>query len=163
MKKQSSDLAHIPGWGIDIDPANEPTYPMKTYTGEDHERLHYRRPPLQRTSVEILRSTERPNRSAVFGTVVPPSGISGKLRRVAFQYSEGSFKHWMTLILADRVNMIEGIVDDISHGHLPNIFSEMGWGAIWKHDKKLFAKKAGTALFFAGLATYLIFRKSRKR
>ena len=67
-----------------------------------------------------------------------------------------------TLILADRVNMIEGIVDDIHHGHLPNIFSELGWGAIWKHDKKLFAKKAGTALFFAGVVTYLLLRKSKK-
>ena len=162
MKKQSSDLAHIPGWGIDIEPANEPTYPMKTYTGEDHERLYYRRPPLQESKIEVLHSTERPGLSAVYGTSTPPKGISGQLRRVAFQYSEGSFKHWMTLLLADRVNMIEGFVEDISKGHLPNIFAEMGWKAIWKHDKKMFARKAGAVLLFAGAIAYLLYRKSKK-
>lgn len=162
MKKHSTDLAHIPGWGIDIDPANEPTYPMKTYTGEDHERLHYRRPPLQRSNVEILHSTERPNLSAVYGTSAPPKGVSGQIRRVAFQYSEGSFKHWMTLILADRVNMIEGIIEDLSEGHVPNIFSEMGWKAIWKHDKKLFAKKTAQFLLIAGFIGYMIYRKRKK-
>jgi hypothetical protein len=27
------ELAHINGWAIDADPENEPTYPMKKYTG----------------------------------------------------------------------------------------------------------------------------------
>ena len=29
----------IPGWGMDADPENDPTYPMKHANGADHDRL----------------------------------------------------------------------------------------------------------------------------
>lgn len=126
----------LPGWGIDADLENDPTYPMKHVTGADHERLNYERHPQQRVNVEILKSIERPVITRVFGTSTPPSGISGMLRRYAFKFSEGSSGHWLTLILADRVNVIEGLVDDLKHGHVPNIFVERGWKAEWKYNRK---------------------------
>src|SRR5690606_2211231 len=106
----------IPGWGMDADPENDPTYPMKHYTGADHNRLNYTRAPQQPQTVEVLHSIERPGITRVFGTAVPPSGLSGVLRRYAFRFSEGSSGHWLTLILADRVNVVEGILDDLAHG-----------------------------------------------
>src|SRR5690554_3177016 len=105
--ENSEKFAHINGWGIDADPKNEPTYPMKDYTGDDHKRLEYDRPVRQVSDIEVLHSNERPGVSAVFGTSVPLSGLSGKLRRHAFMYSEGHFGHWLTLLLADRVNVVE--------------------------------------------------------
>ena len=42
----------------------------------------------------------------------------------------------MTLILADRINVVEGIIDDLVHGHVPNILAERGWNAEWKYNKK---------------------------
>src|SRR3954469_17966736 len=78
----------IPGWGHDADPKNNPTYPMKHYTGADHERIHYERPPQQPKNIEILKSIERPSISRVFGTSTPPKGLSGAIRRFAFRYSE---------------------------------------------------------------------------
>ena len=51
MEKISDKYRNIPGWGIDADPANEPTYPIKNYTGDDFERLNYERPPLQRAGL----------------------------------------------------------------------------------------------------------------
>ena len=57
------------------------------------------------------------------------------LRRIAFNYSESSYGHWLPLMLADRVNVGEGILDDLKHGHVPNIFEEMGWKAEWKHNR----------------------------
>lgn len=136
MENLENNYSHINGWGIDADPENEPTYPMKKYTGDDHRRLNYERPPQQPVEQEILRSNERPTVTAVFGTSTPPSGLSGKIRRYAFNFSEGSFGHWLPLILADRVNAIEGIVDDIKNGHFPNIIAERGWTAEWKYNKK---------------------------
>ena len=136
MANNEFDYKQINGWGIDADPANEPTYPIKKYTGDDHNRLEYERPPLQPVNVEILHSNERPNVSAVFGTSHPPSGLSGVIRRFAFRYSENQYRHWLPLILADRVNVWEGIVDDIMHGHIPNFFAESGWKAEWKYNKK---------------------------
>lgn len=155
---------HIPGWGIDADPDDMPNYPYKKYTGDDHNRLNYERPPLQESDVEVLHSNERPSHSAVFGTVCPPSGLSGVLRRYAFTFSEGQWRHWLTLILADRVNVVEGIVDDIGHGHIPNIFAEKGWQAEWKYNRHGFIKNmAITAVVATGLALLLANRKKLSR
>ncbi|GAB3770064.1 hypothetical protein GCM10028818_07240 [Spirosoma horti] len=130
------DYSHINGWGIDADPKNEPTYPMKHYTGDDHQRLNWERPPLQPATVEVLHSNERPTLTAVFGTSSPPSGLSGALRRYAFTFSESEYGHWLPLLLADRINVVEGIVDDLKQGHIPNIFAEKGWKADWKYNRK---------------------------
>ncbi len=81
-------------------------------------------------------SPQRPGMSAVFGTSTPPSGLSGILRRYAFRFSEGNAVHWMTLLLADRINVAEGIIDDLRHGIVPNIFKERGWTAEWKYNRK---------------------------
>ena len=56
MEEMANNYRHINGWGIDADPENEPTYPMKKYTGDDHKRIHYERPPLQPVDMEILHS-----------------------------------------------------------------------------------------------------------
>ena len=105
---------HIEGWGMDADPENDPTYPMKHYTGADHDRLNYERAPQQHQNEEILQSIERPGLTRVFGTSTPPSGVSGMLRRYAFTFSEGSSGHWLTLLLADRINVVEGVIDDLA-------------------------------------------------
>lgn len=151
MESLSNNYKHIKGWGIDADPENEPTYPMKKYTGDDHERLAWVRPPLQPVNVEILHSNERPNVSATFGTVAPPSGLSGAIRRYAFRYSESEYGHWLNLLLADRVNMVEGLIDDLRRGYIPNIFAEKGMKADLKYNKLGLAKK----LLVAGAVTYL--------
>lgn len=150
--------AHIKGWGIDADPQNEPTYPMKKYTGDDHRRLNYQRPPQQKTDIEVLRSVERPNLSAVYGTSVSPSGLSGAIRRYAFKRSEGKYGHWLPLLFADRIGVWEGIISDIRRGFIPNIFAELGGRAEWKYNKKGLAKKV---LVGAAVATalYILFRK----
>ena len=140
----ADNYKHIAGWGIDADPTNEPTHPMKHYTGDDHQRLNWDRPPQQEETVEILKSNERPNLSATFGTVSPPSGLSGAIRRYAFTFSESEYGHWLPLLVADRVNMVEGIIDDLAHGHIPNIFAEKGWKAEWKHNPKGLVIKVAT-------------------
>src|SRR5215212_4384349 len=101
MENLESNYSHIKGWGIDADPENEPTYPMKKYTGDDHGRLNYERGTLQSAEVEVLHSNERPGLTKAFGTTSPPSGVSGDIRRFAFRYSEGKWIHWLALIVAD--------------------------------------------------------------
>ena len=127
METNNDDYKQIPGWGMDADPENEPTYPMKNYTGDDHNRINYDRSVQQREDVEILMSNERPAITRVFGTSVPPSGLSGLIRRYAFKHSEDRYRHWIPLILADRINVVEGFLEDLGRGHLPNIAAERGW------------------------------------
>jgi hypothetical protein len=160
-KVNEQDFTHIKGWGIDADPENEPTYPMKHYTGDDHKRLNWERPPLQPETVEILHSNERPNLPAVFGTSAPPSGLSGQIRRWAFQYSEDRYLHWLPLVLADRINVVEGIIDDLRKGYVPNIIAERGWKAEWKYNRENLIKKVAIGAAVTVLAIALL--RGRKK
>ena len=160
MKNLVDTHEHIIGWGVDANPENEPTYPIKNYTGDDHKRIHWERPTLQQSNVEILHSNERPGLTAVYGTTLPPRGLSGMLRRYAFKFSESSYGHWLPLLLADRINMVEGVIDDFKNGHCPNFLAERGWKAEMKHNPQGAAKKiAISALIVAGV--YLYFKKKK--
>jgi hypothetical protein len=77
------------------------------------EGVHWDRPEQQPRTVEVLHSIERPGITPVFGTSVPPSALSGWIRRLAFRRSESDMRHWMLLLLADRVNVVEGLADDV--------------------------------------------------
>lgn len=160
-RKIAESTKDIVGWGIDANPKNNPTYPIKNYTGADHDRLNYERAPQQPKSMEVLHSNERPGITRVFGTSVPPSGLSGMLRRYAFKFSEGSAGHWMTLILADRINVVEGILDDVVHGHVPNFFAERGWKAEWKYNRSGAIKTI--AIGAAVTSALLLFLATRRR
>ncbi len=164
MENLESHYSHINGWGMDADPKNEPTYPMKKYTGDDYRRLNYQKPPQQPVTVEILHSNERPGVTAVFGTSNPPSGLSGAIRRYAFRFSESEYGHWLPLLLADRVNVVEGIIDDLKRGYVPNIFAEKGWNAEWKYNRKgLITKLAVGALVTTAAVAFLCRRGSGKQ
>jgi hypothetical protein len=153
---ENKDYSHIKGWGVDADPKNDPTYPMKHRTDEEHKGYSWERPTQQPIDVEVLHSNERPNVTSVFGTSTPPSGLSGMIRRFAFRYSENSYLHWLPLIFADRVNVVEGILDDLQHGHIPNIFAEKGYKAEWKYDKAgLLTKFAVAAVLTAGVVALI--------
>ena len=150
MENTVKDPSQIKGWGVDADPKNDPTYPMKKRNNGEQEGYSWERPPQQPITIEVLHSNERPNVTAVFGTSTPPAGLSGMIRRIAFKYSESSYGHWLPLMLADRVNVVEGVLDDLTHGHVPNIFAELGWKAEWKHNRK---NLVGRILLRAALAS----------
>ena len=150
------------GHEADLNAKDWPTSPMRTESGAEHEGMAWERPTQQAQTVEVLRSNERPTLPAVFGTTVPPRGFSGVLRRLAFEFSESNGAHWVTLILADRVNMVEGLVDDLLRGHLPNIPGEMGMRADIKHNPKGFAVKAGLVAILAVGVTAFVLRPRRR-
>lgn len=150
------DPSSVPGWGVDADPENDPTYPMRDRSQDDGLRADWPRPALQRTDIEVLQSIEHIRRPAVFGTSTPPRGLSGVVRRAAFTYSESHWFHWLMLMGADRIDMVEGVLDDLIHGKVPNIPAEMGVRAEWKHNKGgLIMKLAATAAVTAAIATLL--------
>jgi hypothetical protein len=167
-KDKSEEVAKgysdIDGWGIDANPENNPTFPIKKKSEADHEGLNYERAPQQPKSVEVFHSIERPGLTRVFGASVPPQGLSGKLRRYAFKFSEAQSAHWLTLLLADRVNVIEGYIDDFKHGYIPNIFKERGWTAEWKYNRKGVLKNVaiGAAVTTAVIAVIMFKNRSKK-
>lgn len=112
MTTTPRDHSHINGWGADLDRSNRPAVPMER-TPPRLEGLHWDEPEQQPRRIEVLQSLERPGITPVFGTSVPPSGLSGRIRRRAFEYTENDLRHWLMLISADRVNVIEGRMDDL--------------------------------------------------
>ncbi len=142
----------VKGWGVDADPDNDPTYPIKDRNNGEHEGYSWDRPDQQPIDVEVLHSNERPNVTAAFGDTLPPSGLSGMIRRKAFDYSEDTYSHWLPLMVADRVDMVGGIFQDLANGHIPNFFSEMGLKAEWKYNRKSFVTKVAIGAVIAGLA-----------
>ena len=161
MEHTPKDPSQIKGWGVDANPKNDPTYPMKHRSDGEHAGYSWERPPRQSSTSEILHSIERPDVTSVFGTSTPPSGLSGMLRRFAFRYSESSYGHWLPLMLADRVGVVEGVLDDLKHGHAPNFLAELGWKAEWKHNRRSLVRRilVRVALISAAVA-YLRSRRA---
>jgi hypothetical protein len=161
MGGTEKDPSQIEGQGVDADPKNDPTYPMKHRTDGEHAGYAWERPQQQPLSVEVLHSNERPDVTSVFGTSTPPSGPSGALRRLAFRYSESSYGHWLPLMLADRVSVVEGVLGDLKHGRVPNVFAERGWKAEWEHNRISLLRRilVRAVLVFAAVA-YLSSRRA---
>jgi hypothetical protein len=136
MQNTEDTGARVNGRGVDADPKNDPTYPMRHRIPAEEARSGWVRPARQPLDVEVLRSIEYPDMPAVFGTSTPPSGLSGMIRRAAFRYSESSYLHWLPLVLADRINVVEGILDDVRRARLPNAFAEAGGKAQWRYDRR---------------------------
>ena len=161
MEHTPKHPSRINGWGVDADPKNDPTYPMKNRDDGEHAGYSWERPPQQPITVEVLHSNERPDVTSVFGTSTPPSGLSGAIRRKAFRYSESSYGHWLPLMLADRVNVVEGVLGDLRHARVPNVFAERGWKAEWKHDRtNLVRRILVRAVLISAAVVYLSNRRS---
>jgi hypothetical protein len=154
------DTSTIPGWGVDRDTNNDPTYPMRHIEDQESRGLTWTRPAQQHPDVEILRSIEHNRLPAVVGTSTPPSGLSGAIRRYAFRRSESDWWHWLLLMGADRINVVEGVVDDLAHGKVPNIPAEMGIRSEWKHNRKGLALKVSFTLA-AGAVLFAVLRDRR--
>ena len=153
------DPATVVGWGVDADPENDPTWPMRDRSGDDGPGMNWARPAVQDTDVEILQSVEHNRQPASVGTSTPPRGLSGMLRRQAFGFSESQWGHWLLLMLADRVNTVEGLFQDARRGRMPNPLVEMG---VVPQSRSREAA-LGTAAFagFAVAAVFLLLRRRR--
>jgi len=153
-------LSHIQGWGADLDHKNRPGIPMER-TPPRFIHAHEGKLPQQPETVEILTSTERPGITPIFGTKQPPKGLSGMMRRLAFRWAENDMRHWLILLAADRVNVVEGIGEDLANGKVPNVLAEMGIKAEWEHNRSGLVKKAVIAGAVLGTAVYLMRRRDR--
>jgi hypothetical protein len=159
----SRNVSNIPGWASDADPENDPTYPMRDQTQDDGPGMNWQRPTQQPRNVELLMSNEHKRMPAVFGTTQPPKGLSGVLRRQAFRHSESKFAHWIMLMAADRVNMVEGVLEDLGRGRVPNLIDEYGLRAQWRYNRPQFVRRVATTAAVSGVAFAGIYYLMRSR
>jgi hypothetical protein len=105
-QRQTQEHLDRPIAGADRAQRERPGVPMEhearplTATAPDHfEHMRPRR--------GLTHRTETGSMTPVFGTVQPLHGISGLLRRIAYSTHETRARHWMMLLLADRVDVME--------------------------------------------------------
>ncbi|MFN6980900.1 MAG: hypothetical protein ACK4NU_03140 [Brevundimonas sp.] len=88
---------------------------------------------------------------SVVGESTPPSGLSGMMRRAAFRFSEGQWGHWLLLMGADRVNTVEGLLEAVGRGRMPNPLVEMGFVKYERRRETALATAAVVGFAVAGL------------
>lgn len=102
--------ARIPGWGADLDPADRPSVPRERFE-PTAAGTRWELPERQPEERPRERSIEHAMLTPVFGTTCPTRGLSGAVRRLAYaRYSEGRAAHWLLLLAADRVDVVESAV-----------------------------------------------------
>lgn len=101
-------------------------------------------PPIAQQVPYVLvhRSSEHARLTPVFGTARPPSGVSGRIRDLACRYSEGRLSHWMLVMLADRVDVLEGLRSDLARGQVPDLVRETGLATEWRYNRPAVIRKA---------------------
>jgi hypothetical protein len=115
----------IPGWGVDLDYDERSAVPQEDFdpgaTG-----AHWDFPERQPELWPRERSPEHAMLTPVFGTVSPPRGISGAIRKYAYTLGEGKSSHWLLLMAADRVDVVESMVESALQGKPDNPLTESG-------------------------------------
>ncbi|MCI2240463.1 hypothetical protein MO973_33800 [Paenibacillus sp. TRM 82003] len=117
--------ARIPGWGVDLDPADRPAFPRERFD-PDLNGAHWEFPERQPERLPRERSIEHAFLTPVFGTATPLKGVSGAVRRYAYRYGEARTAHWLLLIAADRVDSVEETVRSFASRHPDDPVTETG-------------------------------------
>ena len=106
MLNPNRNVQDIPGYGADADPSKRPGYPrelrpqLRGDAKGPPERMH--------TDVKVFKHGQPARKMPpVFGTAQPPKGLSGALRAFAYKYPDHWTRHWMVLLAADRVDVLE--------------------------------------------------------
>jgi hypothetical protein len=160
-ERETVDLSStIPGWGSDLDPARRPGVPRDKAPTLGVERLYPAIEP-QPAKVKIHKSTEHGRLTPVFGTSCPPRGLSGAIRDVGYKFSEGRLSRWMTLMVADRVNVVEDVLQDLAHLRVPNLSKEMGLKSELRYNRASAMRKAAIAGLCVGAC--VMWARSRRR
>ena len=123
----------IPGWGSDLDPADRPSYPRETLDARP-EGATWDLPERQPHEGYRERSIEHADLTPVFGTAQPLKGVSGAIRRMAYErYSEGRAAHWLLLMAGDRVDVLGSTLGSFLSTRPDNLVAETGVKAELTH------------------------------
>ncbi len=97
----------IPGYGVDADPSKRPGVPMYQRPPRAAPFAEYP-PPRQQSEVkQFMHGRPHKDYPPVWGTAQPPKGIAGAMRKLAYSWPDHQPKHWVLLLAADRVDVLE--------------------------------------------------------
>ncbi len=101
-----NDKSRIIGWGADANPENRPGVPMEWSPEHPVQGSHWAEPEHQQTDGPVLHGKARPL-TPVFSNLEPPKGLSGVVKRIAYTYPDHKARHWLLLMLSDRIEAVE--------------------------------------------------------
>jgi hypothetical protein len=116
------DQTRMPGWGVDRDPATRPGVPME----RPPAMIGAAAPPAQPAPEPVVKTVSRDGMPPVFGTSIPPRGLSSVLRRAAYEIPDHKPRHWMLLLFADRIDVWEGRLADLGPRRLAALVAGLG-------------------------------------
>jgi hypothetical protein len=126
--------SRIPGWGVDLDPADRPSHPKLRYAPEE-TGAHWEFPDRQPETFPRERSIEHAMLTPVFGTAQPRKGLAGAIRTYAYErFSEGRAAHWLLLVAADRVDAVEAHLASFATTRPDNPITETGVKGEFTHN-----------------------------
>ncbi|AUX36325.1 MULTISPECIES: hypothetical protein [Sorangium] len=98
----------LPYWGVDLCPEDRPGVPREA---PPHllSWAHWIEPERQPVEGRVLRHPGLARPTPVFSTALPPRGASGVLRRLAYEVPDHKLPHWILLMIADRVDVLESL------------------------------------------------------
>src|SRR5690606_41807212 len=105
--RQFTELRPTPdgAYGVDRALEDRPGVPMEAEP-EPAEGVHWEEIPRQPVRQTVLKRRGLTRLTPVFGTSVPPRGIIGLRRRVAYRIPEHLAPHWLHLKAAAPVDLI---------------------------------------------------------
>ena len=90
-------------WGVDLDPSRRPGVPMMRKPEPwPNTRFPPERQPGEPAALKHGRSNKQ--MPPVFSTAVPLRGLSGAIRKLAYSYPDHYPRHWVLMMLGDRVD-----------------------------------------------------------
>ena len=94
------------GWGVDADVTQRPGVPAQQDPPQAAAGVPYRVPRMQTSGPRPLLGPMR-ELTPVYSTAIPPRGLSGWIRRVAYTIPDYRARRWLLLLTADRVDALE--------------------------------------------------------
>jgi len=139
-------------FGVDRALEDRPGVPMEAEPASA-EGVHWEEIPRQPARRTHLHRRGLTWLTPVFGTSVPPRGISGLVRRVAYRIPEHRARHWMLLLAADRVDVVEGRLGEA----LARPFADTPLAPLGRQ----FQRNPARTIALAALAAFLVRRAMR--
>ncbi|MGK4007997.1 hypothetical protein WMF31_35600 [Sorangium sp. So ce1036] len=98
----------LPFWGADLCPEDRPGVPREA---PPHllPDAHWIEPARQPIEGRVITHPGLARPTPVFSTALPPRGVRGALRRVAYAIPDHRLSHWLVLGLADRLDVIASL------------------------------------------------------
>lgn len=118
--------ARVPGWGADLDHADRPAFP-KERLDPAASGAHWDYPDEQQPRTGRERSIEHAQLTPVYGTGQPLHGLSGAVRRFAYErFSEARTAHWLLLMAGDRIDTAGARLGSLVSGRPDDPLTETG-------------------------------------